>query len=292
MMRMDTVRTAALGVFLALLTACAGTGTAVREAPHAAAPTVSVGQHDNLNATLWMQSAAEYHAHALSIFGAAATVLDSALADPDWDALPRSERGGHRYQGLPPAIIVDADETVIDNSAYQARLIRDGSRFDRATWAAWTEERRALAVPGAVEFLRAAAQRGITVFYVTNRDASEKRATYDNLRALGFPMSDPEDTVLTIDEGQGWSPDKGSRRQFVGENYRVLMMFGDNLGDFLDGHRGVSPDARQALMEPYAGWWGRRWFMLANPSYGHWESAVTRGADDATQAKRRALRTR
>lgn len=292
-MTSKTPRTLALLLAISLVGACASTG--VREAPRAPAaqPVASAdGQHDNLNAVLWMQSSAEYRAHAQSVFGAAANLLDRALADPNWDALPRSERGSQRYQGLPPAIIVDADETVIDNSAYQARLIRDRQRFDADTWSAWAQERRAQAVPGALEFLRAAAQRGITVFYVTNRDARDKRATYDNLRALGFPMSEPEDTVLTIDESQGWTSAKGERRQFVGENYRVVMVFGDNLGDFLDGHSGVSPDARLALMEPYAGWWGSRWFMLANPSYGTWEGAITRGADEPTQAKRRALRTR
>ncbi len=288
----NKMQVSVVAAFVLLLSACASTGTAVREAPRASAPTAVSSQHDNLNAVVWMQNSAEYHAHALSVFGAAASLLDAAVADPNWDALPRAERGGQRFQSLPPAIIVDADETVIDNSAYQARLIRDGERFDLATWGAWTQERRARTVPGALEFLRAAAQRGITVFYVTNRAASEKRATYDNLRALGFPMSEPEDTVLTIDEGQGWTASKGTRRQFVGENYRVLMVFGDNLGDFLDGHRGVAPEARLALIEPYAGWWGRRWFMLANPSYGTWESAIIGDASDPSEAKRRALRVR
>lgn len=285
-----------LGLTLAFvaLTGCAGSG--VRDTPPRApapapAPVAGAAVHDNLNALLWMQTAAEYEAAARSMFGAATEVLDRALADPRWDALPREERGGQRVEGLLPAIIVDADETVIDNSAYQARLIERGERFDLATWSQWVEERRARAVPGATDFLRAAAQRGITVFYVTNRSAADKPATQDNLKALGFPLSEPEDTVLTIDETQGWTSAKGTRRQFVGERYRVLMLLGDNLGDFLDGHA-VAPEARAALIEPYAGWWGRRWFMLPNPSYGGWESALTRGADDPAAAKRRALRTR
>lgn len=292
---MKPTRHLALVLALLALAAC-GRGN-VRDEAYAPAPGqppvagATFGAHDNLNAVLWMQVAAEYEASIRTVYNAAGDVLDRALADRGWDALPRSERGGQRVEHLPPAIILDADETVIDNSAYQARLIERGERFDAATWEAFVNERRSRALPGAVEFLRAAAQRGVTVFYVTNRSAAEKRATYDNLRALGFPMSDPEDTVLTIDESQGWASDKGTRRQFVGERYRVLMLFGDNLGDFLDGHRGSNPE-RSALIEGYRGWWGERWFMLPNPSYGGWEGAVIRGTDDHSAAKRRHLRTR
>lgn len=281
-----------LGAVLSLLAACAGGGATVRPDP---SPTrtaaTAAAAHENLNAVLWMQTAAEYEATARSVFAAATALLDSALADPRWDALPPAERGGQHIAHLPAAVIVDADETMVDNSAYQARLVEAGTRFAPETWAAWVEERRAGAVPGALEFARAAAQRGITVFYVTNRDAAGKAATLDNLRALGFPLSEPEDTVLTVDEAQGWGSAKGSRRQFVAERYRVLMMVGDNLGDFLDGYQ-ASVAERAALMEPYRSWWGSRWFMLPNPTYGSWESALTRGADDPVQAKRRALRSR
>ncbi len=254
-------------------------------------PPAGAQSHHNLNAVLWMQVAAEYEASVRTVYNAAAQVLDRALADASWDALPRGERGGQQVHHLPPAIILDADETVIDNSAYQARLVERNESFDPVTWEAFVNERRSRAIPGAVEFLRMAAQRGVTVFYVTNRSAAEKAATYDNLRALGFPMSDPEDTVLTIDELQGWGPEKGARRQFVGERYRVIMLFGDNLGDFLDGLRGRSNPERTALMAEYRDWWGERWFMLPNPSYGGWETAITRGADDPVAARRRALRT-
>lgn len=287
---MKPIRLVCLGLIVATTVGCAS--REIRETAPATAPAaVAAAAHDNLNAVVWMQTAVEYAATTRSVFGAAGTLLDAALADRRWDALPPDERGGQRVEALLPAIIVDADETVIDNSPYQARLIEQRGSFDAATWSEWTEARRATAVPGALEFLRGAAQRGVTIFYVTNRAAENKRATYDNLKSLGFPLSEPEDTVLTIDEAQGWTSSKGTRRQFVGERYRVLMMFGDNLGDFIDGHN-AAVDERAALVEPYAQWWGTRWFMLPNPSYGSWEAAITRGADDAHQAKRRVLRSR
>jgi 5'-nucleotidase (lipoprotein e(P4) family) len=297
--RLASLHHGLLALALAALVGCAG-GPGARaplpapDRPAAAAPSTpaaGAAVHDNLNAVLWVQTSVEYAATTRGVYAAAAATLDAALADPRWDALPPGERGGQRVDALLPALILDVDETVLDNSAYQARLIDQGTVFAPATWDAWVQERRAPAVPGVVEFLQAAAQRGVTVFYVTNRNAAGKVATVDNLRALRLPLSEPEDTVLTVDEAQGWGSAKGTRRQFIGERYRVLMLVGDNLGDFVDGYDTTVP-ARAALVEPFAGWWGRRWFMLPNPTYGSWESAIRKGSDDPRAARRAALRTR
>lgn len=247
----------------------------------------------NLNAVLWVQSSAEYDAAALSVYRAAAARLDAALADPAWDALAPGERhGGAALAGLPPVVIVDVDETVLDNSPYQARLVRDGGEYDAASWAAWVEERAARAVPGVVGFARAAAERGITIAYVTNRTHAMRAATLDNLRALGLPAGQG-----TLFLGRG-SPgceqagsDKECRRRQVAAGYRVLMLLGDQLGDFVEPDENT-PAARQALVERHAGWFGERWWMLPNPTYGGWEPAVFgndwRLSPDARRAAKRA----
>src|ERR1044071_4522525 len=72
--------------------------------------------HDLLNATLWMQRSVEYRGHTLGAFALARIRLDEALADRNWTAAPAEQSGA--YQDLPPAIVVDLDETVLDNSAY------------------------------------------------------------------------------------------------------------------------------------------------------------------------------
>ena len=250
---------------------------------------------DNLNAVLWVQRSAEYQAAAIQTYRAAAEYLDKALAEPHWDALVPSERDNHGH-GLKPAVVLDIDETVLDNSPYQARLVRDGLEYSDPTWDAWVEERRARPVPGVLEFARAANERGVTLVYISNRAVHLKQATLDNLRAAGLPVAD-ESVFLglgTVVEGcEQEGSEKDCRRRLAGRHYRVLMQFGDQLGDFvhIDAN---TPEHRQALLEEYDDWFGERWWMLPNPTYGSWEPALFNNAWDQpaaarTQAKRDAL---
>ena len=266
------------------------------EAPPAttAAP-ATVPAHDNLNAVLWVQRSAEYRAAAAQAYRAAADHLDVALKQADWDALVPEERG-NAARGLKPAVILDIDETVLDNSPYQARLVRDGAEYSDPSWDAWVEERKAKAVPGVVEFARAANARGITLVYISNRAVHLKQATLDNLRSEGLPVADDSvflglGTVVADCEQDG--SEKDCRRQLAGRKYRVLMQFGDQLGDFARIYDN-SPAGRQALLDRYDGWFGERWWMLPNPTYGSWEPALfdndwRQPADARRAAKRAAL---
>ena len=259
------------------------------------ATTQQVPANDNLNAVDWMQRSTEYRASAETIYHAATARLDVLLADKNEDALVAEERG-NSAKGLPPAVVLDLDETVLDNSPYQARLIDGDKEYADVTWDQWVEEKKARAVPGALAFTRAAAQKGITVFYVSNRAVHLKDATIANLEALGFPLKD--DSVFLglgtfVQDCEQNGSEKLCRRKLVGQKYRVLMQFGDQLGDFVQVLSNTPAD-RQALADKYAGWWGERWFMLPNPSYGSWEPALfnndwQRSRDERRKAKRDAL---
>ena len=282
----------ALSAALALA-GCTHVGTAT--APPADTPVAAVPADDNLNAVLWMQRSAEYHAVGQTIYRAATDRLDAALADADWDALVPGERG-NPSTGLPPAVILDVDETVLDNSPFQARLVRSGGEYDEVAWDAWVSERKARAVPGVVEFAQAATARGITLLYLSNRAEHLQAATLANLRAVGLPVKD-ESVFLglgTVVEGcEQHGSEKDCRRQLAGQRYRVLMQFGDQLGDFAKIEANT-PEGRAALMAALRGWFGERWWMLPNPSYGSWEPAVFGNAwrqprDVRRQAKREAL---
>ena len=146
-----------------------------------------------LDATLWMQTAAEYEALSRQIWVAAERLLPEAVDDTAWTAAVEQEGGAG---ALPPAVIVDVDETMLDNSPYAARLIERDEPFTEASWAEWVNEARARPVPGAVEFARRARELGVEVFYVTNRLANLEEGTRRNLAAAGFPLVREEVVVL------------------------------------------------------------------------------------------------
>lgn len=226
--------------------------------------------HDSLQATLWMQTSAEYHAVTTGIYNSAREKLILALQDPDWTA--SLEQSGD-YQDLPPAVILDVDETVLDNSPYAARNIRNKQRYSPQTWTKWCKEAQAESVPGALEFTQFAARNGITVFYITNRDSSLDESTRQNLANRGFPLDPNRDTVLTNGEKPNWGSSKVERRQHVAKNYRILLLFGDDFNDFTYV-RESSAEERNQLVEEAVGRWGIRWFLLPNPTYGSWERAL------------------
>ena len=264
------------------LAACQHTGARVAgpdqadpTAPSATPAAETVAANDNLNAVLWMQRAAEYRAASTQTYRAAAANLDRALTTPGWDALVPEERA-NAARGLKPAVVMDLDETVLDNSPYQARLVRDDGEYNEATWDAWVREQKAAAVPGVVEFARAAHARGVTLLYLSNRAVHLKDATIANLKAIGMPVANDGvflglGTVVDGCEQEG--SEKNCRRQLAGRHYRVLMQFGDQLGDFVQIVANT-PEARDALYAQHQAWFGERWWMLPNPSYGSWEPAV------------------
>jgi 5'-nucleotidase (lipoprotein e(P4) family) len=269
--------------------------SAEAEAPPAAAP--SVAADDNLNAVLWVQRSAEYRAATETLYRAATDTLDAALKDPGWDALVPDERATPAA-GLPPAVVMDVDETVLDNSPYQARLVREGLEYNETTWDAWVREQRARPVPGVVEFARAAQAKGVTVLYITNRAEHLIAPTLENLRAVGLPVKD--DSVFLglgtfVEDCEQEGSEKLCRRQFAGRSYRVLMQFGDQLGDFAQ-ILANTPEGRAELQARHRGWFGQRWWMLPNPTYGSWEPAVFNNdwrqpREQRREAKRAALDT-
>lgn len=291
---------AGLAASLLTLSACKRTEPAAPPAD-AAAPAAPVadakptGAHDNLNAVAWVQTSVEYRAITTQTFRAAADHLDVALKEKNWDALVPDERG-NAATGLKPAVVMDVDETVLDNSPYQARLIRDGKEYDEISWDQWVAEKKAKPLPGVVDFAKAAAEKGVTILYISNRAVHLKEATLANLREAGLPVADDSvflglGTVLEGCEQNG--SEKNCRRRLAGQKYRVLMQFGDQIGDFVQVEANTR-DGRQALFDEYDDWFGERWWMLPNPTYGSWEPALFNNAWDQpaaarTQAKRDAL---
>lgn len=229
-----------------------------------------VPANDNLHAVLWMQRSVEYKANTMALFELAKIRLDQALKDKSWTAAPAEQTGD--YKNLSPAIVVDVDETVLDNSNYQAWMVMNNETFSPKTWTQFVKSETSTAIPGAIEFVKYADAKGVRVFYVTNRTKVEEEPTRENMRKLGFPMAANMDTILTAKERPDWGSAKGTRRAAIAKHYRILLLVGDNFGDFTDAYKG-SVEERQKVFEEHAARWGRDWLMLPNPSYGSFESA-------------------
>ena len=196
--------------------------------------------------------------------------LDQALADRQWSAI-----GSTASTDLPPAVILDSDETIFDNIDFEGQLIAGGKFYDDVQWNRWVEQAAAGAVPGAVEFVQYARQRGVKVFFITNRGKAQEASTRANLEKIGVPFPANEDTVLVRGERPEWNNgDKSPRRDYVAATHRVLLLIGDDLNDFVAAS-GRSHDERGALVREASARWGRQWIMLPNPMYGSWNSAAT-----------------
>jgi predicted secreted acid phosphatase len=101
-------------LLLVSLSMVMGCAAATSHAPRDEAP----NRADNrLDAILWLSTSAEDRVLAKRIDAAAQTHLERALADTNWSALSAQK---DNYQKLPPAVIMDIDETVIDTGAFQS----------------------------------------------------------------------------------------------------------------------------------------------------------------------------
>ncbi len=271
-----------------LLVALGAMSCATTPSPPAGAVVPTTCSGADLDGTAWLQTAVEAEGLARQAYAVAARMLEAALADPGWTAA--LEQQGE-FSRLPPAVILDVDETVLDNSPFEARALRRGEPFETVRWKEWVARAEARPLPGALEFCRAAAARGVAVIFVTNREADLEDATRENLRRAGFPLDTVADPLLTKGERPEWSSDKGTRRAHVAATHRVLLLVGDDLGDFVSGARSALPQ-RWGLAQAHRDAWGTRWIVLPNPVYGSWEWALTGGAEgeEACRRKLDALR--
>jgi 5'-nucleotidase (lipoprotein e(P4) family) len=226
------------------------------------AATPAPRQADNVyqeGAVLWTQTSGEARALAYQAFTLARMMLDRDLQV-------------NRRNRMKRAIVVDADETVLDNSRYQATLLKNRQNYDARTWTEWVNRVEAEAVPGAVEFLRYANSRGVRIFYITNRNLSEKEATATNLKKLGFP--DVSDATLLV-RTDAQTSSKEARRRTVSARFRIVLLMGDNLNDFAEIFQQSKTVAdRLAAVERNKAQFGRRFIVLPNVMYGDWESAI------------------
>ena len=206
-------------------------------------------------ATLWAQNAAEARALSYQAFNIAKMKLDKDL---------------RRSSKKTRAIVVDVDETIVDNSPFQAQGITDNSSYPTG-WREWIDMASATALPGALEFLNYAHKRGVEVFYITNRKVVGFDATYKNLKDLGFPVK-KENMMLRLKDSS-----KKSRRADVLKNHRIVLLMGDNLGDFSEVFEIDNTADRNVVVDQNKNLFGSKFIVLPNVMYGNWEGALYDG---------------
>ena len=260
-------------LFLAALSvlSCSRSKSVVSTPPPAPAPPVQVDHAALLaaqgaDAVVWQHASAEAYRIQQQAYELARVRLNENLRNTD---------------KRPPAVIVDIDETVLDNSPYQVNTAGQGHTYEQATWQAWTGMARAAAIPGSVKFLKEARALGCRVFYITNRDIREKASTLKNLDSLGFP--DVDEAHLLLMEG---TSDKTERRARVAADHHVVLLIGDQLRDFDERFKDRSVRDGKDVVDAMSDTLMHYFILLPNPMYGTYRDAIQGKGTDAEKLAR------
>ena len=173
----------------------------------------------------------------------------------------------------PFAVVLDADETAVQNQGLEYAFAKRGVTSDRPVQNAWqaAPQTASPAMPGAVDALNALRKMGVTVIFNTNRDNVNAASTAASLNTAGVGPAEHLKTMFLRGDVDGQSS-KDGRRWHVADRYCVVAMAGDQLGDFWEAlnDRSLEPLARRAATSTgtVGSLWGRGWFLLSNPVYG------------------------
>lgn len=230
----------------------------------------SKSQDHLIMSVLWYQKSAEMKAIYYQSFNWAKLKVDMAL----------EKKGAQKL-----AVVVDIDETMLDNSPSEVRSIQTGKGFSKESWSDWTSQIKAKALPGAVEFSKYAESKGIDVFYISNRSVDAFDVTLQNLRNENFAFADSSHILLKSNTSS-----KEPRRNIVKENFEIILLIGDNLLDFSDIFEDRSDNYGFNTVEENKELFGDIFIVLPNPMYGNWEREVLGNKNDLSDAEKYLIR--
>ena len=222
---------------------------------------------------LWQQNAAEKKALCYQAYNIARIQLDNVLSS-----------------GLksmkPYAIVADLDETVLDNSFFNANMIQNDEEYTQESWEEWVKLEKTGIIDGAEAFFRYAESKGVETFYLSNRLDRSYEATISNLKQFDLPCLDREHILLKTT-----SSGKESRRQSIEEKHHIIMLLGDNLSDFSMLFDNQSTVIRNLLVDSLKFEFGQRFIVFPNPMYGDWETkGIYEGVYNWTSIQKDSLR--
>jgi 5'-nucleotidase (lipoprotein e(P4) family) len=220
-------------------------------------------------ATLYMQQSAEYKALCYQSYNLAEFRL--------------IEQVKAKKSKKPLAIVLDIDETVLNNITFEAKSILENSDYPKF-WEEWCNKAEAQPIPGALDFLKASDKNKVAIFYITNRKEKLREVTLKNLVNAGFPQVDSKKLLMKVDEDS-----KESRRNEVLMNYEIIMYIGDNLNDMAQVFEVSGLENRKAVTDSLAKSFGKKFIVLPNPVYGEWEKGVLNGTYNHSRKERDEL---
>jgi len=226
-----------------------------------------------LDASLYMLTSAEYRAACHQCFRWAEMIVQLK------QQLRRAQADSPNAKPL--AVVMDLDETILDNGWFQSQQIRDQVAFDMQRWSTWEEKgaEKVRVIPGAVAFIKKLRVLGVAPVFISNRNKNALKQTIETLER--FEISVPENQILLADNQTG--SDKTSRRAQVEQSFDVVLYLGDNLRDFderfkFNAASGI--DGRNQVVDELSNKFGIEWIILPNPSYGEWTKVFRNDAGD------------
>jgi len=204
---------------------------------------------------LWYQKSAEMRAIYHQSFNWAKYRIEQELSEQ------KSEKR--------KAVIVDIDETMLDNSPFEANCIFSGKSYSKERWKEWTSRAEAKALPGAVAFSHYAKSKDVDVFYISNRSIDEFYVTLKNLQKENFAFADSIHLLLKSNTSS-----KKLRRQLIVRDYEIILLIGDNLNDFSEIFEDRSDNFGFSAVDENKELFGKKFIVLPNPMYGAWETPV------------------
>ena len=204
-----------------------------------------------LNATAWFQQSAEMRACYTQTFNWAKKVLKANIDSSK--------------SKLPKAVVVDIDETMLDNSPYEVYLIKNNLTHKKDLWNHWVSLAVAEPLPGALDFAKFAEANNVEVFYISNRSVKNLAPTMKNLIDKGFPFADSTHILL-----KDSTSDKSPRRELVASKHDVVLLVGDNLRDFDEIFKDRTNNFGFKTVDANKKLFGTKYFILPNPMYGQW----------------------
>jgi 5'-nucleotidase (lipoprotein e(P4) family) len=227
-------------------------------------------QENLVNATIWFQRSPEMKALYYQGYNVAKLRLSEFVK---------------QKTNKPKAVVVDIDETMLDNSPFEAEQILKSTEYTPESWKKWSDLASAKALPGAVEFTKFCDSLGVAVIYVSNRKVDEIERTIKNLDSLGFSFARKEYFYFKEDVSS-----KKIRRDLVSQKFDIVMLIGDNLNDLSEVFENRGEDWGSNIVELNRNEFGNRFIVLPNPMYGEWEKNIYKNQKGLTTEQKREFR--